>query len=239
MILLEIVTNKGEATSEARRISIIGAGAFGTTLAKILAEKGHRIRMWVLEEQLALQLNTLHINSKYLPGIPLPYTVSAYNDFRDAVSDAEIIVFAVPSQFVRETASKLVKAVGKDFFKGKTVVNVAKGVEYDPARKSFKRMTEVIAEELGAVLPETNTPSSRVENNEKEDIKKEEIIKEGKQRTGQDKYDENENNIENKDSRDVTIIALSGPNLAEEIARNIPTATVLAGRRGKTLDETA
>ena len=121
-------------------ISVIGAGSWGTTLAKLLGEKGYDIRLWVHSEELLEKIKTENENRKYLPGIMLPRTIRATASLEEAASDADIIITAVPSQFLRETAKRFSVYVKKNTI----IINVAKGIEHN----TYKRMSEVIQEEI-------------------------------------------------------------------------------------------
>jgi len=121
-------------------ISVIGAGSWGTTLARLLAENGHCINLWAHEKNLAGIINNKHENTRYLAGISLPREITATNSLENAASGAEMIVMAVPSQFLRDVAKELSSCLKKKIM----VVNVAKGIE----KGSCKRMSQVITEEI-------------------------------------------------------------------------------------------
>ncbi len=126
-------------------ITILGDGAWGTTLAILLFNNGHNVSVWsVFPEHLDL-LDKVRENKKYLPGIKIPQGIVFEKDLSRAVNKSEWIVFAIPSKFFREVA-KEVKNTNIPL-RRKIFVNVAKGLE----QKTLKRMTEILKEELGNV----------------------------------------------------------------------------------------
>ncbi|MCK9478080.1 MAG: NAD(P)H-dependent glycerol-3-phosphate dehydrogenase [Firmicutes bacterium] len=146
-------------------ISVIGSGSWGTAFSYMLGEQGHKVRLWsfLKEESAALQLHGE--NKQFLPGVILPKNISFTDDIEKCVSDCDIIVIAVPSQTVRETAKKLAPFVND----GKVIVNISKGFD----EKTLLRLSEVVkseipnanvaamsgpshAEEVGKGLPTTN-----------------------------------------------------------------------------------
>jgi len=126
-------------------LSVLGAGSWGTTLAILLAEKGHRVKLWAHRPEFAEQLRRDRENTSYLKGSPFPPLLEVEFDLSRSVSDASMIVTAVPSQALRETA-RLFSSLPLE---GRIVVNVAKGIEVG----SGKRMSEVLADELPSLLP--------------------------------------------------------------------------------------
>lgn len=124
---------------------MLGAGSWGTTLAILLAEKGHRVKLWAHRPEFAEQLRRDRENTSYLKGSPFPPLLEVEFDLSRSVSDASMIVTAVPSQALRETA-RLFSSLPLE---GRIVVNVAKGIEVG----SGKRMSEVLADELPSLLP--------------------------------------------------------------------------------------
>jgi glycerol-3-phosphate dehydrogenase (NAD(P)+) len=121
------------------KISVIGAGAWGTTLAILAAENGHSVTIWSYEEDVATSINELRENKKYLNGFQLPSNIDSTNDIIKAAAN-EILVIATPSQYLRKTLKSLSKHVKKDA----VIISAVKGLEIE----TQKRMTEVIKEEL-------------------------------------------------------------------------------------------
>lgn len=124
------------------KISVIGAGGWGTALARLLARKGHTVSLWARNSQLAQDLDRRRVNEKYLPGVILPReNLQITSDLAQALQDTEVVLLAVPSFAVRETARRL-KLILKDH--ALAVVNTAKGLE----RESLLTMSMVLKEEL-------------------------------------------------------------------------------------------
>lgn len=123
------------------RVAVIGAGSFGTALAKVLAENGHHVSLWSHRAEQAREIQTTRENRLYLPGIVLPVTVLATADLEEAVFGAEMLVVAVPSHVVRSVMEKT-----REYLRGEPwVVSAAKGVE----EESLLRMSQVLEELLG------------------------------------------------------------------------------------------
>ncbi len=150
---------------------VIGAGSWGTALARVLAQKypQESILLWARRQDIVEDMTAKHENAAYLPGVILPKSLQFTSDLAVA-SQADVIVLAVPSHAMRQTAAALAPYVSDRA----VVVSATKGLE----QGSLKRMSEVIAE----VLPQV------------------------RQR----------------------IAVLTGPNHAEEVGREHPSATVVA-----------
>ena len=126
-----------------RTISIIGDGGWGTTLAIYLARKKYPVFLWgAFPDYISLVART-HENKKFLPGHKIPRSVVLTADMREAVSEADLIVLACPSEYLARTLKK-VKVCP---YQGKIFLSVIKGI--DPV--SFRRMSEIIQDELGPV----------------------------------------------------------------------------------------
>ena len=122
-----------------KKISIIGAGSWGTTLAVLIAENGYDVTLWAREKENVQSIAKERENKQYLPGIKIPSNVYVQNSIEKAASNADLIVNAVPAQFTREMAKQYSKYVNC-----RIVVNVAKGIEIG----TYKRMSQVLKEEL-------------------------------------------------------------------------------------------
>ena len=122
------------------KITVLGAGTWGTALAILLAEKGHDVTIWsALEKELEDLAENRQV-IKNLPGAVLPEEIHLNSELECAVEDAELLVFAVASPFVRATAKRVAPYVKQ----GMVIVNVAKGIE----EGTLYTLTEIIAEEL-------------------------------------------------------------------------------------------
>jgi len=126
-------------------ITILGDGAWGTTLAILLAENGHNVSVWSAFPEHLEELDKKRENKKYLSGIKIPQSINFEKDLSTAIKKSDWIVFAIPSKFFRIIAKQVKET--KIPLKRKVFINVAKGLE----QKTFKRMTEVLKEELGSV----------------------------------------------------------------------------------------
>ncbi|GGH39733.1 glycerol-3-phosphate dehydrogenase [NAD(P)+] [Microbacterium album] len=120
---------------------MIGAGSWGTTFGKILADGGAHVTMWARRAELAQEIDEAKRNSRYLPGINLPRSMRATADLRRAVDGATQVYLSVPSQSARETLRSL-RPLLRD--EAAPLVSLMKGVE----KKSGLRMSQVIEQEL-------------------------------------------------------------------------------------------
>ncbi|MGC4117050.1 MAG: NAD(P)H-dependent glycerol-3-phosphate dehydrogenase [Myxococcales bacterium] len=118
------------------RVTVVGAGAFGTSLAASLANSGNEVRLWAREPEIVAQVNEQHENAVYLAGVPLPAKVLATNDLQEAVDRAEMAVLAAPSHATRAVATSLEPILPAHI----PIVCVAKGIEND----TLLTMTEVL-----------------------------------------------------------------------------------------------
>lgn len=164
------------------RVVVIGAGSWGTTFGKVLADGGAHVTMWARRPELAHEINEAKRNSQYLPGINLPREMYATHHLSEALEGAEQVYLSIPSQAVRENLKAVRPLVtGTDV----PIVSLMKGVE----RRTGLRMSQVIEQELSC--------------------------------------------------DPMRIAVASGPNLALEIAREQPTAAVIASISQETADAVA
>jgi len=123
-------------------ITVLGAGSWGTTLAVLLNENGHRVVLWEFYREVADAIVRDRENKMFLPGIEVPETIRVEHELGAALDKPDLILVVVPSHAVRSVAREVAK---HDVINEKTfVVNAAKGLE----EGSLKRMSEVLAEEL-------------------------------------------------------------------------------------------
>lgn len=128
------------------KITVLGAGSWGTTLAILLADKGHEVSLWAHRPEFARALEADRENKRYLSGAHFPRNLHVVEGLHEAVRSADMIVTAVPSHALRQTA-RAFSGVPLD---GKIIVNVAKGIELETG----KRMSEVLLESLPGISPE-------------------------------------------------------------------------------------
>ena len=126
-------------------ITVLGDGAWGTTLAILLSNNGHNVSVWSAFPEHLEEMDKERENWKYLPGIKIPSGIIFEKNLRKSIESAEMVVFSIPSVFFRDVASKIKKE--NIPLRGKLFINVAKGLE----QKTLKRMTEILKEELGNV----------------------------------------------------------------------------------------
>ncbi len=130
-------------TTKSSHISVIGDGGWGTTLAVLLAEKGHPVTLWGAFPDYVAQVRRTRVNEKFLPGITIPKTVALTSSLDEALGASDIIVLAVPSQYLTAT----LKNIRQCDHAGKAFVSVVKGID----TRTFLTMTQLIAKELGKV----------------------------------------------------------------------------------------
>jgi glycerol-3-phosphate dehydrogenase (NAD(P)+) len=129
------------------KIAVMGAGSWGTTFAKVLADADNEVTLWARREDVVEDINEHHRNGDYLPGIDLPVGLTATVDAGAAMADAEQVYIAVPSSRLREN----LEAWGQFIPKDAIVVSLMKGVE----QGTGLRMSEVIEQV-------TKFPKSRI-----------------------------------------------------------------------------
>ena len=123
-----------------KTIGITGAGSWGTALATVLAGKGHRVRIWDIDERHLRSMEEHRENVDYLPGVPLDDNIEITYTTEAALKDADVVLFSAPAQHFREALTSALEYIGN----AAIVINVAKGIE----QKSLKRMSEIAAEHL-------------------------------------------------------------------------------------------
>ncbi|TDN92654.1 NAD(P)H-dependent glycerol-3-phosphate dehydrogenase [Microbacterium sp. BK668] len=164
------------------RVAVVGAGSWGTTFGKVLADGGAHVTMWARRPELAHEIDEAKRNSQYLPGVNLPREMSATHHLSEALESADQVYLSVPSQTLRENLKAVRPLVSKT---DAPIISLMKGVE----KRTGLRMSQVIQQEL--------------------------------------------------DCDPARIAVASGPNLALEIAREQPTAAVIASTSQETADAVA
>lgn len=122
------------------RCAIIGAGAWGTALADLLARNGHEVALWAREPEVVASVNTRHENTTFLPGARLHDGVVAYAELARTCAGAELVLFATPSHVLRGIARDAAPAVDVDA----TIVVATKGVE----RETLAVMSDILAQQF-------------------------------------------------------------------------------------------
>ena len=122
------------------KFTVLGSGAWGTTMAQVLCDAGHDVLVWGRNADVISEINEKNSNSKYLPGISLPEQMRATSDIQEAFDFGTAIVLAIPAQSLRENLAKWVEIFPKD----KAIISTLKGIEAE----TQLRMTEVVTEIL-------------------------------------------------------------------------------------------
>lgn len=123
-------------------VGVIGSGAWGTTLAVLLARKGIATTLWDHRQERANEMQRTRENTMFLPNISFPASVRVTSDIAEAVQHKDLLLLVTPSQKLRENLRLLAPYLDPQTL----LVNASKGIEIE----SLQRMTEVIAEELPA-----------------------------------------------------------------------------------------
>ncbi|MEO9327414.1 NAD(P)H-dependent glycerol-3-phosphate dehydrogenase [Gordonia aurantiaca] len=123
------------------RAAVMGAGSWGTAVAKVLVDAGTETIIWARRPELAEAINTRHVNPDYLSDIQLPDALAATSSPEEALTGADIVVCGVPSQSLRENLSQWTPYIGSDA----SLVSLAKGIESN----TLLRMSQVIGEVTG------------------------------------------------------------------------------------------
>lgn len=119
-----------------KKISIIGDGAWGTTLAIHLSRKHYAVTLWGAFPDNIAQIAQMHENKKFLPGIKIPTQVRYTSDINEAINFGELIVLSSPSEYLTDTLTK----IQTTSYQKKVFVSVVKGIH----PKSLMRMSEII-----------------------------------------------------------------------------------------------
>jgi glycerol-3-phosphate dehydrogenase (NAD(P)+) len=123
-----------------KKVCIIGAGSFGTAMAVVLGGKGIPVSIWAREPDVTKGINRDHVNPEYLTDVTLPENVVATDSIGEAISEAEMVLFATPSHALREVAGK-----AKPFLTGsEIIVTVSKGIEKDSLMTPSQILVDVL-----------------------------------------------------------------------------------------------
>lgn len=122
-----------------KKICILGAGSWGTALSILLCNNGHDVTVWSIDPEEVLMLNDYREQREKLPGVIVPSMIVFTTNMEVALKEAELVVCAVPSPFMRST----MQSASNYITDGTIVVDVAKGIEDN----TYKTMTQVIEEE--------------------------------------------------------------------------------------------
>ena len=126
------------------RVAVVGAGAWGTALAKLLAGQGVPTTLWAREAEVVDAIRTRGENDVFLPGVPLPDSLVATGDLAAALAEAGVVVSAVPTQYVRSVFT----GHGAALLETRAVVSVSKGIEVDTLRTPTEILVGVAGDSL-------------------------------------------------------------------------------------------
>ncbi len=129
------------------RIGVVGAGSWGTALAKLLADKGYVLDLWVFEQEVREQIETDRENKVFLPNIKLPDNIIPSNDLEGVVKEKDLVLVVVPSHCTRDIAGQMADFISPDTI----VVTASKGIE----NKTHMTMTQILSEKID-FLPKEN-----------------------------------------------------------------------------------
>lgn len=121
------------------KITVLGAGSWGTALSIVLADNGHEVRLWTHKQEQSDIINATHKNEKYLD-IKIPEKIKAFYRLEEAIDGAEAIVIVVPTKAIREVSRQLNSLISDPV----TIIHASKGIEPD----TLKRVSEMIDEEI-------------------------------------------------------------------------------------------
>ena len=122
------------------KVSIIGAGSWGTALSLALNKNGHDVIIWSIIEDEVKMLSEKREHEIKLPGVKIPQEIEITSDLEYSLKDRDLVVLAVPSPYTRSTAHQMTPSVAD----GQLLVNVATGVE----EKTLMTLSEIIEEEI-------------------------------------------------------------------------------------------
>lgn len=158
--------------SDIKNITVLGDGGWGTTLSIHLAKKNYAVKLWGPFPEYIHQMRRTHTNPKFLSGISIPLQVELTEDLKSAIEPAQLIILAIPSQYVPAVLKEMKKIRGK--YKQKIILSVVKGMD----NEKLLRISQLIEKNLGKV----------------------------------------------------PLAVLSGPNIALEVAKGVPSTSVIASK---------
>ncbi len=141
-----------------KSVAVIGAGSWGTALARLLSEKGVQVSLWARNKELVEKMARYRENSRYLPGFPLSKSLDITSDLGKAIFRKDVLLFVVPSHAMRETAFLVSQGLSKNGLP-KAVVSCAKGIENDTLLTMTEVLAQVLPEDLSSRLAVLSGPS--------------------------------------------------------------------------------
>lgn len=139
------------------QVCVLGAGAWGTALAKVLADKGNPTIIWSVAPEVASTINSTNENKRYLPGHRLPDNLRSSSSLEESMAGAELVVMVVPSHAVREVAGKVrdAKLLPPDAL----ICSASKGIENDSLMLMSQVLEDVFGDEVVPRLTYLSGPS--------------------------------------------------------------------------------
>jgi len=146
-------------TAQHRSIGVLGAGSWGTALARLLAKKGHRVSIWAREPEVVEEILAHRENRTFLPGVALPDSLEASSNLVEVVAGRDILVSVVPSQFV----ALVFQDISGDLAPEVQVISASKGIEVSTGRRMDEVLTGLLTPEQAGFLTFLSGPSFAVE----------------------------------------------------------------------------
>lgn len=122
------------------KVTVIGAGSWGSALSLILHDNGHDVKIFGNEKEQIDEINNFHTNRKYLPEGKLPKEIKGYLDLNEATADSDVILLVVPTKVIRQVIHDLNKVINKPVL----IVNASKGIEPN----THSRVSQIVCEEI-------------------------------------------------------------------------------------------
>lgn len=138
---MPLCTMAGTMSFQYKVATVLGAGSWGTALAKVLADQGIDLRLWAHDPAVATAIQSERVNKRYLPQAPLPSSLRATADLGDALAGTELVVVVVPSHALRDVMTKAKPHFNKDM----VFCSATKGIE----NGTLMLMSDVLVDVLG------------------------------------------------------------------------------------------
>jgi glycerol-3-phosphate dehydrogenase (NAD(P)+) len=136
-------------------VAVLGAGSWGTALAKVLADRGHAVTLWGRSREHAAAIQAERKNARYLPNAKLADTLTATSDLEAAVAGKPFVVAVVPSHTMREVLGQAGKVMSPDAI----VISASKGIENESLETMDEVLKDVLPGKIGARLAFLSGPS--------------------------------------------------------------------------------
>src|SRR5574341_2233978 len=131
-----------------KKITVVGNGGWGTTLAILLHKKGYEVTLWGADASYVVYLKEKRENVKFLKGIPIPPGINITSDISGKLMDAQLIISATPTPYLRSVLMKFKDASAQ----GIPIVSVTKGIENDTLMKPSEIIIDVLGKQPVSLL---------------------------------------------------------------------------------------